>query len=68
MSEVKQDEKPTLELVYFDLPGRAEPIRQAFKFGGIEYKDTRISFAEWPKIKPTTCLGSVPVLKVDGKM
>jgi hypothetical protein len=68
MSESKQPEQPTLELIYFDIPGRGEPIRKAFKFGGIKFTDTRIAFKDWPTVKPTTSLGSVPVLKVDGTM
>ena len=68
MSESKQAEQPTLELIYFDIPGRGEPIRKAFKFGCIKFTDTRFAFKDWPTVKPTTCLGSVPVLKVDGKM
>ena len=33
---------------------------------GVEFKDTRFSFKEWPEIKPTTPLGTSPVLKIDG--
>lgn len=33
---------------------------------GLEWKDTRISFSDWPEIKPTTPLGVVPLLKIDG--
>ncbi|CAJ1952881.1 unnamed protein product [Cylindrotheca closterium] len=55
------------ELIYFDAPGRAEPIRMLLHFAGIEYEDTRFPGSEWPAIKPTTPLGFVPVMKIDGK-
>ncbi|CAD5219429.1 unnamed protein product [Bursaphelenchus xylophilus] len=61
---------PTYELLYFDAYGRAEPIRQAFAYAGLTYKDTRISFAEWPTLKTDTTkipYGQIPVLLIDGK-
>jgi glutathione S-transferase len=54
------------ELLYFDGAGRAETIRICLHAGGVDFKDTRFKGADWPAIKPTTPLGSVPVLKVDG--
>jgi len=57
---------PTYELEYFDLGGRADTIRLLLYAAGIDFKDTRIPFAEWPAKKPTTPLGNVPVLKIDG--
>ena len=57
---------PNLEILYFDGAGRAETIRIALFAGGVDFTDTRFSGKEWPAIKPTTPLGSVPVLKVDG--
>ena len=55
------------ELIYFDAPGRAEPIRMLLHFAGIEYDDTRFPGSEWPAIKATTPLGFVPVIKIDSK-
>jgi glutathione S-transferase len=55
------------ELLYFDTPGRAEPIRILFHIAGVDYNDARFPGNEWPTIKGTTPLGFVPVLKVDGK-
>lgn len=55
------------ELIYFDAAGRAEHIRICLAKAGVDWTDTRIKdFKEWPAIKPTTPLGSVPVLKIDG--
>lgn len=57
---------PEHELIYFDGPGRAETIRICLHAAGVDFTDTRFTGKEWPAIKPTTPLGSVPVLKVDG--
>jgi glutathione S-transferase len=57
----------THELMYFDAAGRAEPIRILLHAAGIPFTDTRFKGTEWPEIKPTTPLGGVPVLKIDGK-
>lgn len=57
---------PTYEVLYFDLKGRADTIRLLLHAAGVDFKDTRIPFAEWPAIKPTTPLGNIPVLKIDG--
>jgi len=60
------------ELTYFDGQGRAELTRLAFKFGGVEFVDTRLTFDEWPKVKgdansaPAKAFGSMPVLTKDG--
>jgi glutathione S-transferase len=57
------------EILYFDGAGRANMTRLAFVLGGVEFKDTRVSFAEWPAIKndpssvPSQLFGSLPVLK-----
>jgi len=60
---------PSLEhkLLYFNGAGRAETIRIALHAAGINFTDTRILGKDWPAIKPTTPLGSIPVLTVDGE-
>eukprot|EP01121_Diplochlamys_sp_Union-15-3_P003872 TRINITY_DN13815_c0_g1_i1.p1 TRINITY_DN13815_c0_g1~~TRINITY_DN13815_c0_g1_i1.p1 ORF type:complete len:201 (-),score=36.11 TRINITY_DN13815_c0_g1_i1:107-709(-) len=58
---------PTFVLHYFDFAGRGEPIRQALRLGGVHFTDHRIAFTEWPTVKGTYPLGSIPVLEVDGK-
>jgi prostaglandin-H2 D-isomerase / glutathione transferase len=57
---------PSHEVIYFDGAGRAEAIRILLHIANVDWKDTRFPGSEWPKIKPTTPLGSVPVLKIDG--
>jgi glutathione S-transferase len=55
------------ELLYFDGAGRAEAIRICLHMAGVDFKDTRFSFADWKAgIKDTTPLGQVPVLQIDG--
>lgn len=55
------------ELTYFDFDGgRGEPIRIAFHVAGIEFKDNRISFAEFGETRKNMRFSSAPVLKIDG--
>ena len=58
---------PMVKLVYFDLEGRGELIRLLLHAGNIDFEDFRFGFADWPKLKPTTPFGSVPVLFWDGE-
>ncbi|KAJ3166397.1 hypothetical protein HDU88_003265 [Geranomyces variabilis] len=58
---------PTLKLDYFDIKGRAEPIRLALTIAGLDFEDYRLGKDEWPQMKPTTPFGQVPVLHIDGK-
>ena len=55
---------PSYKLTYFDATGRAELTRLLFKLGGQEFEDVRVPKAEWPKLKPTMPLSTVPVLEV----
>lgn len=55
------------KLTYFNFPGRAEPIRIAFKLGGVEFIDNRIEGKDWPGLKPSMPWGAMPVLEVDGR-
>ncbi|XP_034934996.1 glutathione S-transferase-like [Chelonus insularis] len=55
------------KLSYFDITGLGEPIRYMLHYGGIKFEDNRLSFEEWPKIKPSMPLGQLPVLEIDGK-
>ncbi|XP_072391075.1 glutathione S-transferase-like [Diabrotica undecimpunctata] len=57
----------TYKVKYFNFTARGEPIRMLLSYGEIPFEDERISREDWPKIKPTTPLGQLPVLEIDGK-
>lgn len=64
---------PSLKLTYFDLKGRAEPIRIILEVSGIGYEDERIPAPwddqeKWFKLKPSTPFGQLPILSVDGEV
>ena len=60
---------PTLQLTYFDAPGRAEPIRVALYLAKLPFEDRRLGFPEFAALREQggLPLGSVPVLAVDGR-
>ncbi|XP_035824165.1 probable glutathione S-transferase 7 [Aplysia californica] len=58
---------PKIKLTYFDIRGRAEVARLVLAAAKIPYEDIRIGFDQWPALKSSTPLGSVPVLEVDGQ-
>ena len=62
-----------IELIYFNLQGRATLIRMLLRMSGCEWKDTRIPANKeaWMEQKPKImedALGSVPVLKLNGQV
>ena len=58
---------PKLKLTYFDFHGgRGEPARLALAIAGIPFEDDRVPGSDWPRRKPSTPFGSLPVLEVDG--
>jgi len=56
-----------IKLTYFNLPGRGELSRLILAYGGRPWEDDRISFEQWPELKPKTPLGTLPVLEYNGK-
>merc|ERR1712210_297731 len=58
---------PKVKFVYFDLQGKGELTRLLLKCGKIDFEDFRFGFDDWPKHKPTTPFGQVPVIYWDGE-
>jgi len=48
-------------LTYFDVRGRAEPIRMLMEDAGVAYTDRRIRLEEWAALKPSFPMQQVPV-------
>ncbi|XP_035670543.1 hematopoietic prostaglandin D synthase-like [Branchiostoma floridae] len=57
---------PKYKLTYFDVRARAEPTRLLFAAAGVEYEDVRVQRQDWEALKPTTPMGQLPLLEVDG--
>jgi glutathione S-transferase P len=55
-----------LKLVYFNVRGRAMSFRYMCLDNGIALEEQFVAFDEWPKVKPTTRFGQLPVVYDDG--
>ncbi len=57
---------PELRLRYFPFPGRAGPIRDALRIGGIGFEDQHVSLEDFTALKAADALpfGALPVLEV----
>ena len=51
----------TPQILYFDIRGRAEPIRLLLEFVGTEYIDNQITPDDWETIRTTTPFRRMPV-------
>ncbi|GLG96447.1 Glutathione S-transferase [Gryllus bimaculatus] len=58
---------PTYKLTYFDVMALGEPIRYMLAYGNINFEDKRIPRESWPKLKPKTPYGKMPVLEIGEK-
>ena len=60
-----------MKLYYFDMYGRAEPIRQALWHAKVDFEDVRIDKEKFQKLKETEPdlfeFGQLPVMEDDGK-
>ena len=56
---------PSIKLTYFDIAGRAEPVRLALALSKTPFEDERIGFADWATLKPTTPQGQLPLMTID---
>ena len=59
----------SIKVHYFDIYGRAEPIRMLLAHKKVEFEDHRFAREDWPKLKEELNLefGQVPMIEVDGK-
>jgi len=55
-----------LKLVYFNVRGRAQAFRYMCHDNGIAFEEVFTPFEDWPKLKPTTRFGQLPILYDDG--
>ena len=42
-----------IKLTYFNGMGRGELSRLILAYAGVAYEDDRITFAQWPELKPS---------------
>lgn len=58
------------KLIYFNIRARGELARLIFQYKQQKFEDYRIEFSissssEWAKMKPTTPLGTLPILEIN---
>lgn len=41
------------KLTYFGLKGIGEALRFLLSYGGVEFEDVRVTFDQWPSLKPS---------------
>ena len=58
-----------MKIYYFDIYGRAEPLRMALSYAKVDYEDIRVNKEEMTKMKEEGKLefGQLPVIEKDGK-
>ena len=49
-----------VKITYFDIRGRAEPIRLVLEEKGVPYEDNQVSGNAWTELKPRTPFGQLP--------
>lgn len=49
------------QIMYFDIRGRAEPIRLLLEFCNVDYVDRQVTLEEWESIRATTPFRRMPV-------
>jgi len=57
-----------IKLTYFNGKGRGELSRLILAYAAVPYEDKRVTFQEWPALKPQMPLGFMPVLEYDGEV
>lgn len=69
MRAKKKVSKPKLQVIYFDIAGKAEGIRLACAHAGLEFEDRRVTREEFATLKEEGKLAfaQLPALVVDDK-
>lgn len=57
-------DRPTV--LYFDIRGRAEPIRLLLEYAGVDYEDKQITLEQWASRRETTPFRRMPVYTEGG--
>jgi len=55
-----------MQLKYFNVIGRGEAIRILLHAAKLDFKDVTVGFSDWESVKPTTPLGKLPTLTMNG--
>jgi len=55
------------KLTYFPVRALGESIRYILSYGGKDFEDERLTFEQWPTLKPKTPMAQLPILEIDGK-
>jgi glutathione S-transferase len=53
-----------IKLTYFDIEGAAECVRLSLLLSGTPFEDIRVSFNDWPAMKPTTPNEQLPIMTI----
>lgn len=48
-----ENKMPVVKLTYFNIRGRAEPVRIMFEMAGVKYEDIRVSREDFETLKPS---------------
>ena len=57
----------TYKLTYFPVEAKGELIRFIFAQAEIPYEDVRVTWEDWPALKPSTPFGYLPLLEFSGE-
>lgn len=55
----------SLQVIYFNAPGRAEVIRLILSSQNEKFDDERVTMEQWASMKPKTKYGQLPLLKLE---
>ena len=65
MPAVGHKSKHEIKLEYFQIHGRAAPMRFVLDYCNVDYQNVYIEAPNWPQVKDNYHWGSLPVLTTD---